>query len=230
MNIDTQLGVTSIKTAVSGDFEYVLGQSYKFRKRFNFVPARCLRDLIDARQVFVARLNGQPAGYILTTAGLTRPLVVRHNCVEQELWQRGLGHAWMSAAVAHAQALALSVGKPHKVMVTRTRADRKDQIVVNAATGGTLVGCDQAGASGHVVTIWHHQLGRLTPIVYHDSCRSGYVALIRSLKGSHTGANHTLGSGPTPAHTQRAARLAAQIYADQGKLAPEGERNLDVTA
>lgn len=156
---DHELGEILIRTAVREDWKYVIDRAHQFRKRFNFVPMQGLLDCIERKSVFVAELNGQRCGYILTTGGIRTPITVRHNAVEQELWRNKLGRLWMSTAARYAKALGQLPGvKKQPCMITRTRADRADQIVVNAITGGRLQGCDPAGKSGHVVTIWHHDL------------------------------------------------------------------------
>lgn len=144
-----------IRTATATDRIYLADRSYKFRKQMGWTPDAWLDQAIDRRLAWIVEIQGQPAGYTLITGGDRRPCTLRHNCVEHELWDRGLGTLFTSAFLGWC---LLTTG--HRTACVRTRQDIVPQNLINCRTGGKPVKVDapRPSAGPHAVVTWAWQI------------------------------------------------------------------------
>lgn len=145
----------TIRTATKADLSYIADRSRRWRKRVGYLPAGALRHAIARRWAWIAQVDGLDAGHVLLTGGDRVPAVLRHNCIEEDLWHNGIGTVFTRAFVAWA-----TLATPHKVARVRTRADIRPQLAINLKTGGTLRRQFEPNpySNGHGVTEWHWRL------------------------------------------------------------------------
>jgi hypothetical protein len=154
-----------IRTATEADAKYVIDRSHRWRKRVGWLPASALEAAISRRWIWIAEIDNQPAGHTLISGGRRVPYVLRHNCVEKDLWGRGIGTVYTSVYVAYAKV----TGK-HTTAQVRTRHDIIEQTIINAKTGGRPIQVDQPNktARGNAVVTWSwylRQRPRVSPPV-----------------------------------------------------------------
>jgi hypothetical protein len=140
-----------IVTATEADVSYVVDRAYRHRKRVGWLPSSAIESAIRRGWVWQCWIDGQRAGHTLITGGDRVPHVLRHNCVERDLWSRGLGTAWTSAYLAYSL-----LTSRHAVARVRTRQDITEQSVINAKTGARPIAVDDARkwSGGHGVVTW----------------------------------------------------------------------------
>jgi len=98
----------------------------------------------------MAHINGQAAGYMITTGGTRKPLVLRHNTVEEELWSRGIGTALVESLLEWT-----ALWSPHPIIEVRTRRLILPQEVINARVGGLVCSSGlMIGVRGQPVDTW----------------------------------------------------------------------------
>lgn len=138
-----------IRTSAEGDLVFMLDRARKWSNELGFIPAEGMRKLVQEGRGLTLSFNGELAGYILTSGGLRRPLVVRHNTIEEDLWNHGLGEALMRAV------LGWSRWSRRHYMLVRTRSDLTRQTAINKRMRGFILGSDeQIGKREHPVNIW----------------------------------------------------------------------------
>lgn len=144
-----------IRTATAVDRLYLADRSYKHRKTMGWTPDAWLDQAIERRLAWLVEINGEPAGYTLITGGDRRPCTLRHDCVEHELWGRGLGTLYTSAYIAWC---LLTTG--HRTALVRTRQDIVAQNLINCRTGGRPIKVDAPRPSSgpHAVVTWAWQI------------------------------------------------------------------------
>lgn len=144
---DTLAGV--VHTSTPDDFTFILDRSRKWSNEQGFIPAEGMRQLIDEGRGLTLWINGERAGYILTSGGIRRPLIVRHNTIEEDLWSQGFGTLLMRAV------LKWSTWSRRHFVLVRTRADLVRQTAINAKLKGFVLGQDpEIGAREQPVNIW----------------------------------------------------------------------------
>lgn len=144
-----------IRTATQADRLYIGDRSYKHRKMMGWTPDAWLDQAIDRHLAWIVSINGDRAGYTLITGGSRRPCTLRHNCVEHDLWDRGMGTLFTSAFLAWS---LLTTG--HRTALVRTRQDITAQNLINCRTGGKPIKVDPArpSAGPHAVVTWAWQI------------------------------------------------------------------------
>mgnify|MGYP001824079754 CR=1 FL=1 len=146
---ESAAGLVCIRTADETDVQYVLDRARKWSNEVGFIPASGMELLLSEGRGLVAEVNGELAGYLLTSGGLRTPLVVRHNTVEEALWEHGVGGVLMRAV------LDWSAWTKRPRVLVRTRVDLLRQANINASLGGIVLGTDQnVGKRLKPVEIW----------------------------------------------------------------------------
>jgi hypothetical protein len=141
--------IASIDTAVEDDWRFIIDRAKKWSNEQGFIPSEGILTLIHEGRGLLLRINDEPAGYILTSGGMRRPLIVRHNTVEESLWNAGLGSELMRAV------LKWSLWSKRDFILVRTRRDVARQVSINKRLRGLIVGEDQnLGQRGERVDIW----------------------------------------------------------------------------
>ena len=143
-----------VRTAASGDLLYILDRAKLHVNAQGFITRGNLAEHVRRGQVWIIDVNGEAAGYVFASGGLRRPMVLRHNTVEEELWSQGLGRAftewWLRFAAEHT---------PFRQVYIRTRRDLVRQISINRAVGAKVVSTvNHIGCRGHAVDIWSASL------------------------------------------------------------------------
>lgn len=139
----------TVQTASRTDVQYVLDRARKWSNEVGFIPAQGIETLIEEGRCLVARMNGERCGYLLTSGGFLRPLVVRHNTIEEDLWSQGLGTSLMASVLSWARWT-----KRGHVLV-RTRRDIEHQVKINRHLAGGIVDTDvHVGERGQPVDLW----------------------------------------------------------------------------
>jgi hypothetical protein len=129
---------------------YIIDRARQHVNSQGFIPATNIEAHVRRNQIWLADIGGQAAGYIFSSGGIRKPLVLRHNTVEEELWDRGLGTAFAAWLVDFA-----ATATPFTEMYIRTRRDLVRQIAINAAVGGAVCSTLQhVGCRGHAVDVW----------------------------------------------------------------------------
>lgn len=149
--LDDNLGRTGaqVRTATEGDFEYILDRSRKWSNEQGFIPAKGMELLITEGRGLILEVNGDRAGYLLTSGGIRRPIVVRHNTIEEDLWSHGFGTLLMRAV------LKWSLWSRRHFVLVRTRADLVRQTAINTRLRGFVLGQDKSiGVREQPVNIW----------------------------------------------------------------------------
>lgn len=142
-------GDLEVKTATETDFPYILDRSKLWSNQQGFIPAEGMRKLVEEGRGLICRVNGERAGYLLTSGGIRRPLVVRHNTVEESLWSCGVGCQLMRAV------LEWSLWSRRHFVLVRTRADLARQTAINVKLRGLILGQDETiGKREQPVNIW----------------------------------------------------------------------------
>lgn len=146
-----------VRTANQHDVAYVLDRAARWKHRVGFLPASALENAIGRGWVWISEIDGQRAGHTLITGGRRVPYVLRQNCVEQDLWGRGLGTVWTSIFLAYAK-----LTSPATIATVRTRHDIIEQTIINASTGGRPVAVDEPRktARGCSVVTWAWMLSQ----------------------------------------------------------------------
>jgi len=138
-----------VETAVPMDLKFILDRAKQWNQELGFIPAAGIETLIKEGRCLIACVNGDPAGYILTSGGFRTPLVVRHNTVEESLWSRGIGKALVKCV------LHWSRWTKRSHLLIRTRQDIARQRAINENLGGIVLGHDpHVGVRGKLVDIW----------------------------------------------------------------------------
>lgn len=139
---------TTLQPATPADIPYLVDRLKRFSNEVGFIPQSNLEWLVAHGTVWIARLNEQPAGAIVCSAGIRKPLCFRANLVERELWDRGLGTMLTRWLSGRSQSIAWGG------LRVRTRTDLQRQIRINENTGGRITAIHAAGARGHAVQEW----------------------------------------------------------------------------
>lgn len=138
-----------IRTAVTTDVPYILDRARRWCNQVGFIPRKGLEVLVAERRCLIAEVNGCAAGYLLTSGGITKPLVVRHNTVERDLWERGIGTVMMRAVLDW----AAWTRRDH--VLVRTRTDIYRQLAINVSLDGLVLRDElYIGARGKPVQVW----------------------------------------------------------------------------
>lgn len=139
-----------LRTAAASDLPYIIDRAKLHVNSQGFIPASNFAAHLRRNQIWIAEIGGEPAGYIFAGGGLRRPLVLRHNTVECELWDRGLGTAFASWLVGFA-----AEATPFAEVYIRTRRDLVRQISINLALGARVISTvEHVGCRGHAVDVW----------------------------------------------------------------------------
>lgn len=142
-----------VRTATLADLLYVTDRAQKHAKTMGWLPHAAIEEAIQRRFVWMATIDDQPAGHVLVTGGHRSPACLRHNCVEEELWCKGVG----SAFVAIYQSWCFQTS-PHTTCTVRTRQDITAQNIINVKSGARAIRVDaprpSAGRNGVVTWSW----------------------------------------------------------------------------
>lgn len=140
---------STISTSIEDDLRFILDRAKLWSNELGFIPAEGIRKLMEEGRSLTLRVNGDRAGYILTSGGIRQPLVIRHNTVEQDLWDSGLGRQLMKAVVSWAG----WTGRDS--VLCRTRKDIARQVSINHRMRGFILGEDpHVGQRGEPVEVW----------------------------------------------------------------------------
>jgi hypothetical protein len=137
-----------VRVATADDLGYVVDRMKLHSNRVGFIPRSNLADLLRLGTVWIVTLHAEPAGAIVCSGGIRKPLCFRANLVEKELWEKRLGTAL--TRFVQTQELAKKWGGVR----VRTRLDITPQLRINANGGGAFKGTAAAGARGHAVSEW----------------------------------------------------------------------------
>lgn len=137
-----------IEVATRRRLRYVLARQREHSNAVGFLRRKDIEYLTARRTVLVPTLGGEPCGVLICSGGTRRPLCLRSNIVERELWEKGLGKAFCDWVATHA--LARTWGG-FRVL---TRRDLVRQESINRTLGGSVVSTRPAGARGHAVDEW----------------------------------------------------------------------------
>lgn len=137
-----------IAIATPADMAFIVDRQKQFSNQVGFLRRKDLAALTDRGTVFIPSINNQPCGVIVCSAGRRRPLCLRSNIVEAELWENGLGTAFCGWLRTHP--LARRWGG-FRVL---TRRDLGRQVAINTSLGGAVTSTRAPGARGHHVDEW----------------------------------------------------------------------------
>src|SRR5258707_1628099 len=79
-----------IQKAIATDLPYIVSLSKRHADELGFLPRAAMASYLDRQRVTLARENGDPCGYFLTS-GLQPQIRIFQACVQLDA--RGLGHA-----------------------------------------------------------------------------------------------------------------------------------------
>lgn len=138
-----------IRTAAVDDLKFMLSRAKIWSNELGFIPASGMETLVKEGRGLVLEVNGERAGYILTSGGLRKPMVIRHNTVDVDLWNGGFGRDLVKAV------LDWSLWTGRHTVLCRTRRDLVRQRSINATLGGYVLGSDDSiGKRGEPVDVW----------------------------------------------------------------------------
>jgi len=139
-----------IRSAKAGDLLYILDRAKKWSNQQGFMPRANIEDHVRRGQALLCEVNGAAAGYLLISGGIRCRPVLRHNTVERDLWNKGLGEAgvgWLARWCGSVTA--------YDHLLIRTREDLDAQAAINRAVGGIVTSVvPHVGARGRKVYIW----------------------------------------------------------------------------
>lgn len=140
-----------IETASLEDFAYVEKNAHRWRRNVGWIPRSGLAAAIARNVIWNLRVEDQPIGHLLFSGGERQPFVLRHNCVEEEFWNNGVGTVATQVFLAYAKAAA-----GFTTASVRTRDDLLAQTLINVRCGGKVGKIDRnkSTANGRQIVTW----------------------------------------------------------------------------
>lgn len=128
--IDHRLGTVIISTARHTDNAYIDQLQRQFFSHVGCVNRGARDDRIERNDYWRCLLNGQHAGFVLLSGGVTRCMRLSQVAIDEELWRNGLGTVIIEQvrrfAHAHAKhdtvAVSVATDLPMNEVVTATQA------------------------------------------------------------------------------------------------------------
>lgn len=139
----------AIRPATPADLRYITDRIRMYSNTVGNLRPANVEYLLKVRgTIWLATIDSQPAGAVVCSGGIRKPLCFRANLIERELWERGIG----TLLTAFLQALPAS--QAFGGVRVRTRADIVAQLTINQRAGGSIVDVHPGGRRGWEVQEW----------------------------------------------------------------------------
>lgn len=143
----------TIRTAKATQAAAVLERAHRWRNNVGWLPRGAIVTNLERGWVWEALIDNQPAGHVMLSGGLRSPYTLRHNCIEEDLWNRGLGSTLTRVYLAYAR-----LTSAHTIARVRTRADIAAQTAINIRLGAVAAAVDPPRkTTRHSVVTWHRK-------------------------------------------------------------------------
>lgn len=150
----TQHSILTIRTCTTDHAAATLARAHAWRKNVGWLPRAAVETNIERGWVWRALIDGEDAGHVMLSGGERSPYTLRHNCIDEALWNNGLGATMTGIFLAYAR-----LTSAHTHARVRTRADLIRQTKINMKWGFEATKVDRARkTTRHRVVTWERQV------------------------------------------------------------------------